>query len=357
MALVVSAGAAILGIVRGDAWLAVGAASLGGACLGFLPRNLSFPARIFLGDGGSMPMGFAAAVLVMVAASTSAVAWRSLLVALLLVGIPGARHEPRDRLPQASRRVDPQRRAGPSHPSRSQVPAEHPRGRVDAGSRCRRSCRCVAILASEGGASFIVIGAILYLLAAAVAIMILETQQRRGVRRSGRGGRSGVGWHASPRPDLTGRRVPAGPLTSRACVPDRARPRRRAEPVLLRLLRHLGMGAARPGARARMRDGRRGAPHAPRWPRRAGPRRSARPGRLVSRFHRLGGIGGERCGERQPLARLRRAAAAHAGARCAASDARRCCSGLPGWGWWRSRSRCSRACSATTRERSSWAVA
>ncbi len=75
-------------MVRGDAWLAVGAASLGGACLGFLPRNLSFPARIFLGDGGSMPMGFAVAVLVMVAASTSAVAWRSLLVALLLVGIP-----------------------------------------------------------------------------------------------------------------------------------------------------------------------------------------------------------------------------------------------------------------------------
>ncbi len=56
MALAVSAGAAILGVVRGDAWLAVGAASLGGACLGFLPRNLFPPARIFLGDGGSMPL-------------------------------------------------------------------------------------------------------------------------------------------------------------------------------------------------------------------------------------------------------------------------------------------------------------
>src|ERR1035441_9194017 len=56
-------GAAILGLVRGDVWLAVGAASLGGACLGFLLRNICLPARIFLGDGGSMPLGFAAAVL------------------------------------------------------------------------------------------------------------------------------------------------------------------------------------------------------------------------------------------------------------------------------------------------------
>src|SRR5436190_20921266 len=88
MALVVAAGAALIGVVNDDVWLAVGAASLCGACLGFLPRNVSNPARIFLGDGGSMPMGFAVAVLVMVAARTTPVAWRSLLVALLLVGIP-----------------------------------------------------------------------------------------------------------------------------------------------------------------------------------------------------------------------------------------------------------------------------
>ena len=49
MALAVSMGVALIGVVRGDAWLAVGAASLGGACVGFLPRNLSLPARIFLG--------------------------------------------------------------------------------------------------------------------------------------------------------------------------------------------------------------------------------------------------------------------------------------------------------------------
>ncbi len=94
MALVVAAGAAFIGVVRGEEWLAVSAAAMCGACLGFLPRNLSRPARIFLGDGGSMPMGFAVAVLVMVAAGTSTIAWHSLLVALLLDRHTGARHEP-----------------------------------------------------------------------------------------------------------------------------------------------------------------------------------------------------------------------------------------------------------------------
>src|SRR6476620_8746479 len=88
MALVVASGVALIGVVRGDAWLAAGAACMCGACVGFLPRNMAVPARIFLGDGGSMPMGFVVAVLVTGAAGTSSVAWRSLLVALLLVGIP-----------------------------------------------------------------------------------------------------------------------------------------------------------------------------------------------------------------------------------------------------------------------------
>src|SRR4029077_16273049 len=64
MALVVCAGAALIGVVRGDAWLTAGAGAMCGACLGFLPRNLAVPARIFLGDGGSMPIGFVVAVLV-----------------------------------------------------------------------------------------------------------------------------------------------------------------------------------------------------------------------------------------------------------------------------------------------------
>jgi UDP-GlcNAc:undecaprenyl-phosphate/decaprenyl-phosphate GlcNAc-1-phosphate transferase len=174
MVSVVSAGAALIGVVRGDAWLAVGAASLGGACLGFLPRNLSLPARIFLGDGGSMPLGFAVAVLVMVAA-TSTVAWQSLPVALLLVGIPAL---------DTSLVVISRRRRGVSilkggrdhltHRARRFLPSA--RAVALALGALQAVVSVLAVLASEGGASFVVIGAMLYVLAAAAAIVLLESQ-------------------------------------------------------------------------------------------------------------------------------------------------------------------------------------
>jgi UDP-GlcNAc:undecaprenyl-phosphate/decaprenyl-phosphate GlcNAc-1-phosphate transferase len=200
MALVVSAGAVILGVVHGDAWLAVGAASLGGACLGFLPRNLSLPARIFLGDGGSMPMGFAVAVLVMVAATTSIVAWQSLLVALLLVGIPAL---------DTSLVIVSRRRRGVSilkggrdhltHRAREFLPSA--RAVALALGAVQAVVSVLAVLASQGGSSFIVIGAILYLLAAAIAIMVLDTQQ---VEEFGAVGVEGAGT-TNPRSGLTGR--------------------------------------------------------------------------------------------------------------------------------------------------------
>jgi UDP-GlcNAc:undecaprenyl-phosphate GlcNAc-1-phosphate transferase len=200
MALAVSVGAAVIGVVRGDAWLAVGAASLGGACLGFLPRNLSSPARIFLGDGGSMPMGFAVAVLVMVAATTSVGAWQSLLVALLLVGIPAV---------DTSLVIVSRRRRGVSiikggqdhltHRARGFLPGA--RAVALALGAIQAVVSVLAVLASQGGSSFIVIAAILYLLAAALAIMVLDTQQ---VEEFGAVGPEGAG-ETNPRPDLTGR--------------------------------------------------------------------------------------------------------------------------------------------------------
>jgi UDP-GlcNAc:undecaprenyl-phosphate GlcNAc-1-phosphate transferase len=176
MALVVSAGAALIGVVRGDAWLAVGAASLAGACLGFLPRNLSLPARIFLGDGGSMPLGFAAAVLVMVAAGTSTIAWQSLLVALLLVAIPAL---------DTSLVIVSRRRRGVSvltggrdhltHRARRFLPSARAVALSLGGVQAVVSV--TAVIASQGGTSFLVISAILYVLAAACAIVLLETQK------------------------------------------------------------------------------------------------------------------------------------------------------------------------------------
>jgi UDP-GlcNAc:undecaprenyl-phosphate GlcNAc-1-phosphate transferase len=176
MALVVASGAALLGIIRGDAWLAVAAASLGGACVGFLPRNISKPSRIFLGDGGSMPLGFAVAVLVMVAATTSVVAWQSLLVALLLVGIPA--------LDTTLVIVSRQRRGVPvvkggldhlTHRTRRFLPDA--RAVALALGAVQAAVSVLAVLASQGGASFVVVGAALYLLAAACAIALLDTER------------------------------------------------------------------------------------------------------------------------------------------------------------------------------------
>ena len=88
MAVVAAAGACVLGLVTNDAWVAVGSAALCGACLGFLPHNLASPARIFLGDGGSMPLGFAVAALVASAARSAEPSVLALLAGFMLVGIP-----------------------------------------------------------------------------------------------------------------------------------------------------------------------------------------------------------------------------------------------------------------------------
>jgi hypothetical protein len=89
MAAVVAAGLAVVGVVQGDTWLAVCGAALCGAAIGFLPHNLfASPARIFLGDGGSMPLGFAVAATTMIGVSAGTAAWQSLAMGLLLVGIP-----------------------------------------------------------------------------------------------------------------------------------------------------------------------------------------------------------------------------------------------------------------------------
>jgi UDP-GlcNAc:undecaprenyl-phosphate GlcNAc-1-phosphate transferase len=176
MALVVSAGAALIGIVRGDVWLAAGAASLGGACLGFLPRNLTTPARIFLGDGGSMPLGFAVAVLVMVAASTAPEAWQSLLLALLLVGIPAL---------DTSLVIVSRRRRGISVLTGGRDHLTHRARRFLPSARAvalslgavQAAVSVVAVLAIEGGTSFVVISSILYVLAAGGAIVLLERQK------------------------------------------------------------------------------------------------------------------------------------------------------------------------------------
>jgi UDP-GlcNAc:undecaprenyl-phosphate/decaprenyl-phosphate GlcNAc-1-phosphate transferase len=77
-------------VVGNDQALAVMALALAGACIGFLRYNLRAgrPARIFLGDGGSMPIGFVVAALAMSIPVDEPIGWPVLLTAALLLGIP-----------------------------------------------------------------------------------------------------------------------------------------------------------------------------------------------------------------------------------------------------------------------------
>lgn len=88
---VCAAGVAALATVQGDIALAALALAVWGACAGFLRHNLipGGRARIFLGDGGSMPLGFLVAVATASIPFESDVAgWPALLGASLLIGIP-----------------------------------------------------------------------------------------------------------------------------------------------------------------------------------------------------------------------------------------------------------------------------
>jgi UDP-GlcNAc:undecaprenyl-phosphate GlcNAc-1-phosphate transferase len=85
---VCAAGTAALGTVYGDAALAMIGAALAGACLGFLRFNLARPAKIFLGDGGSMPIGFVLAGAVMASPGAQQSGWSALLAMAPMLGLP-----------------------------------------------------------------------------------------------------------------------------------------------------------------------------------------------------------------------------------------------------------------------------
>jgi UDP-GlcNAc:undecaprenyl-phosphate/decaprenyl-phosphate GlcNAc-1-phosphate transferase len=86
--LVCAAGAAVAAGIAGNAALAALGLALGGACAGFLPYNLAKPSRLFLGDGGSMPIGFVLAAVVMAAPADVGLSATAILVAAPLVGLP-----------------------------------------------------------------------------------------------------------------------------------------------------------------------------------------------------------------------------------------------------------------------------
>lgn len=88
VALVSAACVCILALIGNDLSLAVIAISLCGALLGFLRFNLARPARIFLGDGGSMAIGFLLAGALMVVPFGELSGWSGLVAATVVVGLP-----------------------------------------------------------------------------------------------------------------------------------------------------------------------------------------------------------------------------------------------------------------------------
>jgi UDP-GlcNAc:undecaprenyl-phosphate/decaprenyl-phosphate GlcNAc-1-phosphate transferase len=77
---------AIALILGAEAWAALAALALLGACLALLPFNLAKPARIFLGDGGSTLLGFLIAISAMGALRDESAALSATMA--LLLGIP-----------------------------------------------------------------------------------------------------------------------------------------------------------------------------------------------------------------------------------------------------------------------------
>lgn len=78
---------AVLALTLGEPALALLAVALCGACLGFLRYNLAHPARIFLGDGGSMPIGFLVAALTMALPLGAELGAQHVLAAALVAGM------------------------------------------------------------------------------------------------------------------------------------------------------------------------------------------------------------------------------------------------------------------------------
>jgi UDP-GlcNAc:undecaprenyl-phosphate/decaprenyl-phosphate GlcNAc-1-phosphate transferase len=80
-------GAGLLAIISGKAALAPLCFAVAGSCAGFLPGNLARPARIFMGDGGSLPIGLLVAGLTMSVVTRDYFGTRGIIIGPLLVGL------------------------------------------------------------------------------------------------------------------------------------------------------------------------------------------------------------------------------------------------------------------------------
>jgi UDP-GlcNAc:undecaprenyl-phosphate GlcNAc-1-phosphate transferase len=84
-----AAGTGVLALAFGNPDLAPVCFAVAGACAGFLPYNLARPARVFMGDGGSLPLGLlvAALTILVVRSSQNSLGATGVIVGGLLVGL------------------------------------------------------------------------------------------------------------------------------------------------------------------------------------------------------------------------------------------------------------------------------
>jgi UDP-GlcNAc:undecaprenyl-phosphate GlcNAc-1-phosphate transferase len=87
VAAVSSLGIGTLALMAGRPGLAPLCFAAAGACAGFLPRNLANPAKIFMGDGGSLPLGLLVAATTMSAVNREFLGPSGVVVGALLVGL------------------------------------------------------------------------------------------------------------------------------------------------------------------------------------------------------------------------------------------------------------------------------
>jgi UDP-GlcNAc:undecaprenyl-phosphate GlcNAc-1-phosphate transferase len=85
---VAAVGIGVFGLMQDNAALVAITFGTAGAALGFLPANLSRPAKIFLGDGGSMVIGFVVAATAMSGPHTGDLGFGAVLCACMVAGLP-----------------------------------------------------------------------------------------------------------------------------------------------------------------------------------------------------------------------------------------------------------------------------
>jgi UDP-GlcNAc:undecaprenyl-phosphate GlcNAc-1-phosphate transferase len=82
-----AAGVGVLAVAQGEIAIAAMMLALAGACAGFLRFNLARPSQVFLGDGGSMPVGFLLAAGIMAIPATEGFGTAAVFAVVPLVGL------------------------------------------------------------------------------------------------------------------------------------------------------------------------------------------------------------------------------------------------------------------------------